>query len=77
MEKESRKYDRILRWPEVHERIGLCHSQVYNLIKSKSASGGALFPPPIKLGKRASGWLESEIEAWIADRVAARGRVID
>jgi prophage regulatory protein len=29
------------------------------------------FPRPINLGARAVGWLESEIDAWIADRVQA------
>ena len=28
------------------------------------------FPKPIKLGPRASGWLESEINAWISERIA-------
>jgi len=29
------------------------------------------FPKPIFLGARAVGWLESEIDAWIAERVKA------
>jgi prophage regulatory protein len=29
------------------------------------------FPPPVKIGKRASAWLEADIERWIADRIAA------
>lgn len=29
------------------------------------------FPKPIKLGARATGWLESDIDDWISERVAA------
>jgi len=51
--------DRILRWPEVHKRTGLCRSHVHDLAKKGS------FPKPIKLGGRASGWLESEVNACV------------
>lgn len=30
------------------------------------------FPPPIQLGPRAVGWLEHEIDEWIASRPRAR-----
>ena len=30
------------------------------------------FPAPIKLGPKASGWLVSEVQNWIAERVSAR-----
>ena len=30
------------------------------------------FPKPIRLSAGAVGWLDSEISAWLADRVAAR-----
>jgi prophage regulatory protein len=30
------------------------------------------FPKPIKLGERGSGWLTSEIDAWLQSRVDAR-----
>ena len=57
--------DRVLRWPEVQKRTGLCRSHVHHLAKR------GRFPTPIKLGGRASGWLESEISAWIEERIAA------
>lgn len=55
--------DRFLRWPEVKERVGYSRSQVYLLINR-----GA-FPSPIKLGGRASAWLESEVNEWIREKV--------
>tara|TARA_R110001599_G_scaffold353459_3_gene592822 strand:+ start:10670 stop:10894 length:225 start_codon:yes stop_codon:yes gene_type:complete len=56
--------DVILRWPEVYARIGYSRSHAHAL----AAQGK--FPKPIKLGPRASGWLESEVNAWLAERVA-------
>ena len=57
--------DRILRWPEVHQKTGLCRSYVHRLV----AEGR--FPAPIKLlGSKASGWLLSEINAWLEQRIA-------
>jgi prophage regulatory protein len=54
------------RLPQVKARTGLSRSEIYRRI----ALGD--FPHPIKLGERASAWLEHEITAWIASRVAAR-----
>lgn len=54
----------ILKLPEVMRRTALRRSSVY----SKAANGG--FPSPVKLGARASGWIEAEVEAWLAARVS-------
>lgn len=58
------KYDRFMRFPEVHERVGLCRSQIHSMV----AEGK--FPAPVKIGLRASGWLESSIDKWMAEIVA-------
>jgi prophage regulatory protein len=63
--KNTNTNTRILRWPEVHKMTGLCRSHVHAQVKK-----GA-FPAPIKLGPRASGWLESEIQAFIQSRIDA------
>ncbi len=54
---------RILRLREVMARTGLSRSTVYELI------GKRLFPHPVSLSARAVGWIESEVETWIAARV--------
>lgn len=54
----------VLRWPEVAKIIPISRSHAHAL----AAQGK--FPKPIKLGARASGWLESEINNWLAERVA-------
>ncbi len=56
----------ILRRREVEARTGLGCSTIYDGIKAGT------FPAPIQLGPKAVGWLESEINAWLAARVAAR-----
>jgi prophage regulatory protein len=62
---ENIKSTRMLRWPEVQSRVGFSKSYSYAL----QAKG--LFPKPIKLieGGRANGYLESEIDAYIANRI--------
>jgi prophage regulatory protein len=55
---------RILRLPEVCALTGLGRSFIYQL----QADGR--FPQRIKLGARAVGWLEDEVEQWVGDRVA-------
>lgn len=57
--------DRIVRRREVQRTTGLSRSSLYRLIASGS------FPASIQLSANAVGWLEAEVSAWIADRVAA------
>ncbi len=56
--------DRFLRFPEVKERVGFSRSQVHLLINQGK------FPAPIKLGARASGWLESEVINWVNKKIS-------
>ena len=55
---------RIIRWPIVHYKVGFCRSHVHKLVSQGS------FPKPIKLGLRSSGWVESEIDTWLEQRIA-------
>lgn len=55
----------LLRLPAVQRATGLGRSQVYALAKAGK------FPAPIKLSERCSAWVGDEIEAWIAERIAA------
>ncbi len=62
--------EKILRLKTVLGRTGLTRSMAYALLKD------GMFPRPINLGPRAVGWLESEIDTWIAARVqASRAKV--
>ena len=55
----------ILRLPQVKSQTGLSRSAIYQRI----ADG--IFPKQIDLGGRAVGWLESDIQNWIKQRLAA------
>ena len=56
--------DRILRWPELRQKVGYSRSNIYYLTEMGE------FPKSIKLGGRAVGWLESEVDSWIQERIA-------
>lgn len=58
------RIERILRLPEVLQRTGLGRSTVYE------AMGEGKFPKKIQLGTRAVGWLESDIDQWVAQKIA-------
>ena len=55
----------ILRRPQVEQRTGLSCSTLYQYIQDGH------FPRPLALGPRAVGWLESDVNAWIAARLKA------
>ncbi len=57
---------RVLRLPEVAARVGLKRTAIYEAVLRGT------FPRPLKLGLRASGWLEHEVDRWIDARAAAR-----
>lgn len=65
---EPRQPVRILRLPEVINRVGLKRAAIYLYV------GKGQFPKQINLGPRAVGWLEHEIDAWVAARIEVTRR---
>jgi prophage regulatory protein len=63
---------RFLRLPEVMSRVPYSKATLYRLIKS------GRFPKPYDLGGngRAVAFLESEVDAWISERIEAAGRQV-
>ena len=53
----------IIKLPRVKEKTALSRSSIYAKIKEGS------FPQQIRLGARAIGFIESEIDAWIHARI--------
>ncbi len=53
----------ILRLPHVKKRTGLSRSTIYLRISNNE------FPAPISLGGRAVGWVESEIDDWLTEKI--------
>jgi prophage regulatory protein len=56
---------KILRLPQVCEVTGLCRSMIYQL------EADLRFPKRVKIGIRAVGWLDNEVNAWLVLRIAA------
>ncbi len=55
----------ILRLPEIIARTGLSRSSIYLGISNGE------FPRSVSLGGRAVGWLEEDVERWLAEKVEA------
>ena len=63
-ESKTQAPGRFLRLPEVMARTGLSRSTIYVRLEQ------GLFPRPVSLGGRAVGWIDSEIDEWMNNRVA-------
>ncbi len=59
---------RLLRLPQVCDRTGLSRSTIYELVADE------LLPKPVQISARTVGWVESEIDAFIRDRIATSRR---
>ena len=55
----------LIRFAEVRRRTGFSKTWIYRLISE------GRFPTPVRTGTRAVVFVESEIDAWIAARIAA------
>ena len=58
--------ERFIRLPEVLYTTGLSRSTVYEMMTRKQ------FPAQVSLGGKTVAWLESEVESWMAERIANR-----
>lgn len=62
----------ILRRRQVEARTGLSRSTIYAKLRSnpkRPSDFDPTFPKPVAVGARAIGWVEAEIEAWLAAQV--------
>lgn len=55
----------ILRRKDVSERLQLSRSTIYDRMNPKSPRYDPHFPKPLRLGPKAVGWLESELNAYV------------
>ncbi len=65
---EPRQPVRILRLPEVINRVGLKRAAIYLYVERGQ------FPKQINIGSRAVGWIEHEIDAWVTARIEVTRR---
>ena len=61
----------ILRLPTVKAITGLSRSPIYLRMSEGS------FPRQVNLGSRAVGWLASEIDHWIEEKLASRNQAME
>ena len=54
----------LIRLPEVEKRTGLKRAHLYQLARKGQ------FPKPLKIGARASAWRASQVNEWVAARIA-------
>lgn len=59
---DDKPSNRLLRWPELKERIPISRSRIYVMMKKGT------FPRTVSLGARSVAWLESEIDDWVQQR---------
>ena len=62
---------KLLKLYEVAELLSVCKSQVYNLVKQ------GYLPKPIKIGKRGSAWLQSDIDSWFKSKIEQRDEEVN
>lgn len=56
----------LIRLPRVRKDTGLGRSSIYEGVAAGT------FPKPVRIGARAVAWVESEVNEWVAQRIAAR-----
>jgi prophage regulatory protein len=60
--------NQMLRMPTVMQLTGLARSTIYALIADNK------FPRQVKVSENTAAWLASEIDSYLADRIAERDR---
>jgi prophage regulatory protein len=58
---------RIVRKPELSRKVGLHPGHLARLERNGK------FPKRVRLGANSVGWVEEEVDAWLAERAAERG----
>ena len=60
---------KVLRMPAVEDKLGVARSTVYDWLNPNSPRYDPTLPRPRRLGKHSVGWIESELDEWILNRV--------
>ncbi|BBB66546.1 hypothetical protein UNDYM_2293 [Undibacterium sp. YM2] len=65
----------VLRLPKLKKKLELSASSVYNKLDTNSKYFDESFPKPIRLGGKAVGWIEAEVDSWLESRPRATQKV--
>jgi len=66
---------RVIRLCCLQSRTGLSRSTIYSKLRQSATRPqdyDPTFPQPVKLGSRAVGWREDEVDAWLQAQAAKR-----
>lgn len=62
----------LIRRTDVEKITGLSRAAIYQRVNPNHPCFDASFPKPVRTGGNSVRWVESEVQAWIAARIAAR-----
>lgn len=68
----SNEIRKIVRRPQLRANTGLSNSHLYDIANPRSPNFDPSFPVAVKLGPRAVGWFEDEVNVWLASRPRVR-----
>ena len=69
---------RLIRRGELQQITGLSRSSIYDRMNPRSTRFDEDFPRPVKIGKSAVGWLQTEVSDYVSTLVRrSRGEVSD
>ena len=63
---------RMLSLKQVIHYTGLSSTTIYDMLDKRSNRYDPTFPIQVKLSKGRVAWVESEVAAWLVDKIAAR-----
>ena len=64
-----------IRLPEVIKRTGICRSGIYAKLRfnpNRPQDYDSSFPKPVSISAHRIGWVESEIDGWIDNKIQQR-----
>ena len=62
--------DKMHRRPAIEDITGLSRSTIYAKMDQRSSQYDPDFPKPVRLGKRAVAWRETDIVKWLSSRTS-------
>ncbi|AOY01604.1 AlpA family transcriptional regulator [Jeongeupia sp. USM3] len=68
--KTATPVDYLLRLQALRQQVGLSRSSIY------AAIAAGTFPKPVRLGGNSVAWLQSEVSAWVSERIAERDQEV-
>lgn len=72
MSETPKTLKKVLRIKRLKEKLPMSSASIYNKLNPRSKYYDETFPRPIRLGMGSVGWLEAEVDDWIATLAQSR-----